>query len=530
MGFLMVKHQSRLFFFIVLILISVSAMAVLYVCTPVGAGLANDSAAYIAGARSILQGKGYSDIWLDSTLEPITHYPPLLSLTLAGLGIVGIDPLRGARILNIVLFGLNTFLMGILGWRISSFKMGGLFLAVIFFLSSAMLRVHVYALSEPLFIFLSLLCFLLLDLYIEQNWKLTWLILAGIVAGLVFLTRYSGLALLPTILIALFLNHKSWKDRFISSGIFLLAAIPFMAAWFLRNMLSAGNATNRIFNFHPITSEIIQPGLYNISQFLMPVEPWRQFLIKSGILEWILVLAGLTILAVLVALSWRMIFHPGSQNSRGLIFLSALYIFGYLAAILFSMSFFDASTKFQPRILAPLYPSFWLLMAAAAAWFWKKASGSQSRFAIRQIVLLLILGIGLVFSGFDFLPTVAELSSSGQGYASWKWHDSLLMAQLKKVSPGTAIYTNSPPAVYLVTGRASRVLPTPIDPVDNLARKDYAQNLAQMKSELDDGKAVLALFDTSSLGEDSSTQELANVTSGLKILLKAQNDVLYGKP
>ena len=65
------------------------------------------------------RGKGYSDIWLDSTIEPITHYPPLLSLSLSVLGLLGIDPLRGARILNILLFGTNTALVGWLGWRMT---------------------------------------------------------------------------------------------------------------------------------------------------------------------------------------------------------------------------------------------------------------------------------------------------------------------------------------------------------------------------------------------------------------------------
>ena len=115
----MSAQKSRLTFYIPLTILVLGAMATLYICTPAGVGLANDSVAYIAGARSILQGMGYSDIWLDSSLEAITHYPPLLSLTLAAIGTLGIDPLRGARILNILLFGANTGLMGILGSRLA---------------------------------------------------------------------------------------------------------------------------------------------------------------------------------------------------------------------------------------------------------------------------------------------------------------------------------------------------------------------------------------------------------------------------
>jgi hypothetical protein len=92
-----------------------------------------------------------------------------------------------------------------------------------------------------------------------------------------------------------------------------------------------------------------------------------------------------------------------------------------------------------------------------------------------------------------------------------------------------AIYTNTPPAVYLVTGRASRVLPTPLDPVDNRPRGDYEQNVAQMRADLLSGKAVLALFDTSGIEDAFGAADVAQLTQGLTILEKAQGDILYGK-
>jgi uncharacterized membrane protein len=159
---------SRITYFL-LLLISLAAGAVLFLCTPAGVGLANDSVAYIAGARSILQGTGYSDIWLVGSLEPVTHYPPLLSLTLAAIGLLGVDPLRGARILNILLFGANTGLLGLLGWRMTKSQPAGILLAALFALNASLLRIHVFAMSEPLFLFFSLLSFLFFDLFVESQ-------------------------------------------------------------------------------------------------------------------------------------------------------------------------------------------------------------------------------------------------------------------------------------------------------------------------------------------------------------------------
>lgn len=562
--------SARTLFFGTILVLALCAMALLNIATPAGAGLANDSAAYIAGARSILQGTGYSDIWLDSKLEAITHYPPLLSLSLAALGLLNIDPLRGARILNILLFGANTALMGWLGWRATRSRVAGIWLAAVFMLNASLLRVHVFALSEPLFLFLSLLGFPFIDLYMPVRFatprfakqielgsmskqiepglahykpqKMFLVALAGLSCGLAFLTRYSALALLPAFAIALLLLQKNSRPPISTStlhrpwfvikpiAIFFATAIPPMAGWFVRNKLSAGNITNRTFNFHPISNENIQPGFYNFAQFLMPVESWQNILIKSGWVQGLLAVVGLALLIWLVIHVWQLVtvyrlpntvyFSPSTIS-----FATVLYVFGYLGAVLFSMSFFDASTKFQPRILAPIYVSLMLLSAAFGVWLSRK-----NALALRGVALGLAL-VTLAFSAYGSLGQqgLATLSQAGQGYASWKWHDSVLMASLRDLPPGTTIYTNTPPAVYLVTGRASRTLPTVIDPVDNLPRGNYQADLAQMRADLLSGRAVLALFDTSTLEDALGIQNSADFFNGLVVLQKTQGDILYGR-
>lgn len=531
----MSTRVSGPFFYIFLAILAAGAMAILFISTPAGAGLANDSAAYIAGARSILQGRGYSDIWLDSSLEPITHYPPLFSLSLAALGLLKIDPFRGARLLNILLFGANTVLMGLLGWRISHSQPGGLWAAALFGLNASLLRSHVFAMSEPLYLFLSLLACLFAGIFIEGRRSNVWVLLAGLASGLAFLTRYSALALLPVFVLALLiwpasaasLSGNTWRSRLIPAGLFLAGALPPMAAWFLRNRLVGGSATNRIFQYHPIRPESLKLGFYNIASFLAPIDALQQTLYKSGAVVWLLSVLGLGLLLWLAIRTWKMAFRPQGTPPHFLTYITALYLFAYLGAVLFSMSFFDASTKFLPRILAPLYVSAMLLLVAFAAWAWRRPApvGSASR---AVVIGLAALTLGL--SAYGASQAVADFKTAGQGYASWKWHDSLVMATLKNLPPRMAIYTNTPPGVYLVTGRASRVLPTPIDPVDGLARKDYEQNLAQMRDDLLAGKAVLALFDTSAQEDSSALQDVMDITAGLAVLQKTQGDTLYGKP
>ncbi len=561
--------MSRLFAFL-LLFISIAAGWTLWYVTPAGLGLTNDSAAYIGGARSILAGSGYSDIWLDSTLEPVTHYPPLLSLTLSGIGLLtGLDPYRGARALHILLFAANTGLIGLLGLRMTRPSPlarqekgwgAGIILALLFFTNADLLNIHAQVLSEPLFIFFSLLSFLAFDFAFEQlappknsraalktgYWSLItdyWLLLTGFLTALAFLTRYSALALIATFLIATFLfSHSS---RFKRIALFLGGAIPPIAAWFIRNSLVADSATNRIFQFNPIQISNIRTGLWNVAHILLPVPVAPEWLFKSGALNVLLALFGLGLLIWLVFTAWKLLFpspnHQATKSPNPLVFATGLYIFGYLGAVLFSMSFFDASTKFQPRILSPLYVSWMILLVYSLQILNRKDTrytkdeqekpvSLRHTHQIRAAFAITLAISVLSLSTFNFQRSVTELREiDGLGYASWRWRQAEVLATIRNLPPDVAIYSNSPPAVYHVTGRASRVIPTPLNPVSGLPRGGYDQALAEMREELLAGRAVLVLFDVSGI-EDAFGEEIALQFDGLALLVKAQGHVLYGKP
>lgn len=537
--------MSRLSFFLLLIISIFAGWTVWYV-TPAGLGLTNDSAAYIGGARSILAGTGYSDIWLDSTREPVTHYPPLLSLVLSGIGLsTGLDPYRAARALHIVLSAANTGLIGFLGWRMTRSQSAALLLALLFAANAQLLRIHAYVLSEPLFIFFSLLSFLSFDFAIEQRasskniagapkagyWSpITgyWLLLTGFLTGFAFLTRYSGLALIATFLAAIFLFQPDWRSRFVKTGQFLAGVLLPVTVWFIRNAIVAESATNRVFRYNPIPLPNIRQGLRNFSQFLTPFQSWRDWLFESGILSAMLIGIGLVLLAWLTFQATKVLFqspnHQITQSPNPLAFTTALYVFGYLGAVLFSMSFFDASTKFQHRILSPLYISWMILLVYGL----HKLHGKTRVFSYLGFGLA---AISLAFTTYQLQSTLPELhDSAGLGYGSWKWRQSIIMARLKDLPPGVAIYTNSPPAVYHVTGRASRVLPSPVNPVSGQMRGSYEQDLAQLRADLLAGRAVLALFNTTDIEDALGVENLEDFSSGLTVLEKAQGDILYGKP
>jgi len=511
--------KSQFLFFIALGLIAMSALVALLYSTPEGLGLSDDSIAYIAGARSIIAGNGYREAWLASN-QPVTHFPPGFSFTLALAGLSGLDPLRGARLLNSLLFGINAFLLGMLGWRMTHSQMAGIVLALLFTVNASLFNAHAVAMSEPLYIFFSLAAFLSFSEYFKVEGNI-WLILTACLSAFAYLTRYAGLALLATFIVALVLLHDTWKKRLTSSVIFIASTMPFLFGWSIRNKLVADNATNRTLVYHALTAENIETGIYNFSEFFIPVETWRRTLIKiPDFFNVFLSLLALALFIWVVYKGLKKFSQPPTERPEILSFTNGLYIFSYLACIVLSMMFFDASTRFKLRILSPVYVSLLIMLVILGNWLWQKRTMIWRGVVV--IAALLIFALSL----YDTAGVVTKLHKSGQGYASFQWYDSKAMDFLSNLPEGTRIYTNQPGPVYLYTGRPSYVLPDLVDAVTGLPRDRYEEGVKLLHEDVLSGNAVLALFKFGSEDEDVQTVYI-QLSDGLYLAHDTHGDRIY---
>ncbi|GAB4505399.1 MAG: hypothetical protein Fur0043_23940 [Anaerolineales bacterium] len=479
----MIPPRLSVLFVVILCLLGLAGGRVLAYSTPQGLGLNDDSIAYIAGARSILAGQGYREAWLVSN-GPVTHFPPGFPAALALLGfLTGLDPLYGARLLNGLLFGSNIFLTGWLGWRMTASRWAGLFAAVMALLSSSLLAIHARAMSEPLYIFLTLLVFLVLEAYFERiraglARASLWLAVLGCLLGWAYLARYAALSLLATILAALFVLHTDWRSRWRSAALTLATALPWIVGWSIRNRLVGDSLTNRVLGWHPITIENWELGVQTMAEFFVPFNLLRNRLLAfPGLFEIGLLTLGWILLAWVTHLGWPRFWQPSQVNALpDLPFTNGLYILVYLLALTTTMTLFDPATRFQERILSPTYIPFILLAAALGAWLWKR-----KQVAWRGAVLALAVGI-LVMFGYSQARFIQGLRSHGGIFAGEKWFTSEAFTLLRQLPPETLILTNEPGAVYLYTGRPAGVLP----------REE--PGISQIKMPVLEGKIVLVLF------------------------------------
>ena len=404
-------------FLLVLVSLSLIGMLAIWRSTPYGMGLVNDSATYIEGASSILAGKGYVRISGGGEIKPITHFPPVFSIFLAGLGLAGMDLLQGARVLITILFGVDILLVGLSVYKIS-WSMGfAIFGALLLAVSDLQLGVYSFALSEPLFITLMLASFLCLSQSFDRShWG--WSALTGLLLSLAYLTRYAGASLFITaLLVMIFMRPKQFLKR---TGIMLAGALLPILFWMLYGRFTGATGTlgNRQLLWHPLSFDTLFEALKNLLTWIAP----NDMLAAGSLWGRSLSLISLLLLPALAAwLGWAIwqrskVAKPKQEpgGNLALAFTQVLHILVYVGFLIISLTFFDASTPINDRILSIIYIPEIILFSSAMAWLWSRLIG---RLAVLRWVLVVFCLLLMVFSVKDGYAAVNQLGREGQGFA-----------------------------------------------------------------------------------------------------------------
>ncbi len=455
----MLKLSPRHLPLIYLTSLSLAGMGLLWLLTSrYGAGVAGDSIHYLSVAQSLLNGHGFFDF----SGGPLILFPPLYPLLLAGLAwLFRADVFTAAGLFNILLWGLNIFLSGLLLRRIFPLSPATFYLGAFFiFCSSSGLAMHASVLSDPLYLTFTLLFFLAGEDYLCQpDWGAFAALLC--LAALSALLRFSGLSQVVGGALIVLLAHrqKLIKGLPLAAVFGALSLLP-VALWiYLHNWLpyhTWWGTDNAAGANVPVN---LLEALLKISYWFIPYRP----ILGSDYIQPLLELgAGLVLLLVINRLAdWR----AWAVELLRPVWLCLLVF----TVVYFSSSILNIQTADHKVLFADRYFVIIMLPVLTLIFItFDKLLLPHLRLAPRVLkpALLLLFTLWLLYPlSKDYKYLRSSLTDGESGYNQYNtrfYHESVVLARaaaLMAKEPDAWYYSNIPPAVWFYTRRAVQFPP-----------------------------------------------------------------------
>src|SRR5579859_3742544 len=442
-----------------------------------GVGTTPDSATYVSAAQNLRAGQGLrvqSDIHQSQEYYttgrfpgsatpagpaadpagvvalPLTQYPPLFSVLLALGGLLAGDALNSARWLNALLFVANILLTGGVIQRTARGASGAARAgALLMLVAPDMLTIHVMAWSEPLFIFCALAGIAGTVHYLDTD-RRSALIAAAAAIALASVTRYVGVVLIVTGLAGIGgLSRKPRRGRMIDAALFtLIAGLP-LAAWLLRNMTVAGSFANRESVWHPVTGPALAQAVTTVGTWLLPLAVPDPLPVAGTAILLVLGLVGGSLWGLrgptrTASSAAAGESQPAAASVLRLSALLGLFIGLYLGFLLVTISFYDAATPLDGRILSPIFVALLILVLVQIQWHFGPQFGARRVRGPALALAALFIGLYAASS----LPQVLQNYQAGINYTSREWRQSAIIRRLRAVPSDTLVYSNGPDAIY----------------------------------------------------------------------------------
>jgi hypothetical protein len=431
-----------------------------------------DAVSYIGTARGLAAGDGF-------TAPPGTplvgHFAPLFPVTLAGLDTLGVDPLDGARWLNALLLGATVLVVGFALRRSTEAWWPGLVGGVLVICAADVLSYYSSVLSDPLFALLAVLSLVLLAAYIEER-RPFLLGAATTLAGLAFLTRYAGIALVAAGALALVANGASRRWRgLLEAAIFSVAAVLPAGLWIAWARGTHGRGSEGDVVLHLFHGRYLARGAANIFEWVIPdAVPWP--------------LGAMGIVGAVTLLVWA---RREPDRRPRLPLICAIFVVTYLAVLLLDRLLLDASALLDKRFLFPLH-----LVAIVGLLALVRIRGG-GRQALDRVTVVVVSALVLLQVGAGAAWVRDSIDDGGArrgGYSASQWRDSSVVADIGSLPPAVPVYTNGPDAIWFLTGRSTKMLPAEEDYLTGETNPRYGAQVAAMASRLRAEHGVIVYF------------------------------------
>jgi len=479
-----------------------------------GIGMTPDSMTYLEGARSLLRDHR---LWVDDS--PLTHFPPLYPVVLAAAGRLTGSLLTAARLLHCCLFALTVLTIG---WAVREGSGKPTPAAAIAMwctlVSAGITQVHLFALSEPLFLILLITAALALDRHLRAGGP-RWLLMAGALTAAAGLTRYVGVCLMCSMVVALvILNRRPMAARLRSAAVFIVVSATPLVVWTVRNALVEGKVVDRSLAFHPPGFEALRMFTYTLSFWAWPT-PNLPAAARAG-------MALLMLVVLAVAFCATMVFIHRHQQPVGVPSHvgGVLLIFAgvYVPFLLVSRSLVDAHTKLDNRILSPIL-IIGIVLAFARPPVWSDVA-SRRMAGVLPVVAWFAISIANIPWTAHIL---AEGHSTGFGYASAEWRESKVVAFVDGLDPEVMVYSNAPEVFRVLRHRPALMIPRAYSPSSGQPNSAFGEQINEMMARLESGTAALAYFERMRSREYLPTPEELAESHDLVVLFRASDGAVF---
>lgn len=439
----------------------------LFFTLPEGPAITPDSVAYREVALNILHGHGP----VNNQGQLVNHWPPLYPAALALSALLsGLPMPSAALLLQGVLFFFYLMLLFRIGRQCQLTPLSRILLVLLVCLLPGMFNFS-RQMSEGLFNTL-LLALLSLGLDYEKQPRP---LLMGLLAGLLFLTRYAGIAFIAgSGLFILFSAFPKWKTMFYRAFLFALPPALMMGGWMLTERLMHAALFNRSSVFHFIPAYKWMSLSEQVNTQIFPP------------LQWFFPYSGVAVLLIFMGISLYFILKRRSHSSlKTFVFLWICFC-AFLMLLLITCLYLDAHTPLDARIWSPAAPLMLLLLLLML-------QETQRNFRIIYLLFLIIFNLTPAFARWS------DFRKNGEGLSARIWRESLtLKAAANAVKSGKKVYSNGADILDYYWNDSGRcrvyAMPMKFYPTSGVGNAGFERENVVMLDEIRKQKAVLVYF------------------------------------
>lgn len=504
----------------------------------------SDAVGYMVNARNLATGRGLGLYRPSGQFVPLVSHPPLYPLLLIAFSGPGLDLVTAARWIDILSFAILIFISGWLFYRLTRNAWASLALSGLFLVHPALINAYTSAMAEPIFLLTEVAGSLFLLLFLEKHSR-SHLILAAVLGGMAFLTRYPGAVFVATGALCLMLmGPGSLKYRLKDTGLYaVIASVPVLIFVVWSNIRYAG-ATPRgvkssfdlvpqliayvrkipsiIYSWKPLTAEIL--SLHGSASDLL-----------RGLAKPLSAVVALAFVILLLLSIGRIRERIGAGGLKATILrIPTLFVLlqaGYLAFFGVAFVVTSPTPDVDGRTILPILPALIITLVSIGyvliqAW----PASSWLRLAGGVVILGSIVGYASISAG-----PLDRLHQNGSGYTSPEWRKSDTMRAALDLPTDVPLISNEPIAVMFYIGRWPHEMSVAGEPGDLSSFTRYGDGLGEMEPIFRDQHAALILFDTidaqiAGTYQDQTQARLEALTQGLAVEFQGRDGAIYYYP